>query len=30
MFDSTHYAEIPVLLQVHQAEANGLNNNNTK
>jgi hypothetical protein len=30
MFESTRYAEIPVLLQVHQAESSGLNNNSTE
>jgi hypothetical protein len=29
MFESTCYAKILVLLQVHQVESNGLNNNST-
>jgi hypothetical protein len=27
IFESTHYAEIPMLLQVQQSERGGLNNN---
>ncbi len=30
MYESTHYATIPILLQVHQAEGGNLDHNSTK